>query len=93
MVQEPEEAQGQGVCVGPVDRGPGEEQGEQPPELLQVDAVLLQVGQAGVVALRGVAATRSAPIAAGQVFRLENEDGRNRFDRFNYRNRFNRDLM
>lgn len=49
--------------------GPGEQQVEQPPELLHVHAVLLQVRQAGVVALRGVAA--AAPVTAGQVLRLE----------------------
>ena len=48
--------------------GPGEEQHEEAPELLHVDAVLLQVGQAGVVALRQVGAP--SPVAAGQVLRL-----------------------
>lgn len=48
--------------------GPGEQQVEQAFELLHVDAVLLQVGQAGVVALCGVAA--AAPVTAGQVLRL-----------------------
>ena len=67
LVEQAEEAQGQGVGVRPV--GPGEQQVEQPPELLHVHAVLLQVRQAGVVALRGVAA--AAPVTAGQVLRLE----------------------
>lgn len=49
--------------------GPGEQQVEQAFELLHVDAVLLQVGQAGVVALSRVAA--AAPVTAGQVLRLE----------------------
>lgn len=66
MVEETEEAQSQGVRVGPV--GPGEQQLEEAFELLHVDAVLLQVGQAGVVALCGVAA--AAPVAAGQVLCL-----------------------
>jgi len=66
IVKETEEAQSQGVRVGP--GGPGEQQVEQASELLHVDAVLLQVGQAGVVALRGVAA--AAPVTAGQVLRL-----------------------
>lgn len=52
--------------------GPGEEQLEEDLELLHVDAVLLQVGQAGVVALRGVAA--AAPVAAGQVLCLQEDD-------------------
>lgn len=47
---------------------PREEHIEQALELLHVDAVLLQVGQAGVVTLRGVAA--AAPVTAGQVLRL-----------------------
>lgn len=49
--------------------GPGEQQVEQAFELLHVDAVLLQVGQAGVMALCGVAA--AAPVTAGQVLRLK----------------------
>lgn len=52
--------------------GPGEQQVEEPLELLYVDAVLLQVREAGVVALCWV--TAAAPVAAGQVLRLE---GRN----------------
>lgn len=54
--------------------GPGEEQVEQALELLHVDAVLLQVGQAGVMALCGVAA--AAPVTAGQVLRLHRGGGR-----------------
>lgn len=48
--------------------GPGEEEGEHALELLEVNAILLQVRQAGVVPLRGVAV--SSPVAAGQVFCL-----------------------
>lgn len=51
--------------------GPGEQQVEQAFELFHVDAVLLQVGQAGVMAFCGVAA--AAPVAAGQVLCLERE--------------------
>lgn len=72
LVKETEEAQSQGVRVGPV--GPGEQQLEEAFELLQVDAVLLQVGQAGVMTLCGVAA--AAPVTAGQVFRLKYGRGR-----------------
>lgn len=54
--------------------GPGEEQREEDLELLHVDAVLLQVGQAGVVALRGVAA--AAPVAAGQVLCLQEDNNK-----------------
>ena len=74
MVEQAEEACGQGVRVGLV--GPGEEQHKEAPELLHVDAVLLQVGQAGVVALRQVGAP--SPVAAGQVLRLmrQKEGGR-----------------
>lgn len=49
--------------------GPGEEELEEALELLGVNAVLLQVGQAGVVALRWVAA--ASPVTAGQVLRLK----------------------
>lgn len=49
--------------------GPGEQQVEQAFELLHVDAVLLQVGQAGVVTLCGVAA--ATPVTAGQVLGLK----------------------
>lgn len=52
--------------------GPGEEQLEEDLELLHVDAVLLQVGQAGVVALSGVAA--ASPVAAGQVLCLQEDN-------------------
>lgn len=72
LVKETEEAQSQGVRVGPV--GPGEQQLEEAFELLQVDAVLLQVGQAGVMTLCGVAA--AAPVTAGQVLRLKYGRGR-----------------
>lgn len=67
MVEETEETEGQWVGVGSV--GPGEQQVEQALELLHIDAVLLQIWQAGVVALCGV--TAAAPVAAGQVLRLE----------------------
>lgn len=43
--------------------GPREQQVEETLKLLHVDAVLLQVRQAGVVALRGVAA--ATPVTAG----------------------------
>lgn len=69
LVKETEEAQSQGVWVGSV--GPGEQQVEQAFELLHVDAVLLQVGQARVVALCGVAA--ATPVTAGQMLCLERE--------------------
>lgn len=42
---------------------PGEKKHEQALELLKVDAVLLQVRQAGVVPVQGVAAP--APVTAG----------------------------
>ena len=67
MVKHTEEAQSQGVRLGSV--GPGEEQLEEAFKLLHVNAVLLKVRQAGVVTLRGVAAT--APVTAGQVLRLK----------------------
>lgn len=67
LVEQTEEAHGQQVRLGAV--GPGEELLEEALELLHVDAVLLQVRQAGVVALRRVAA--AAPVAAGQVLRLD----------------------
>lgn len=66
MVKLTEQAQSQGVRLGSV--GPGEQQLEEAFKLLHVNAVLLQVRQAGVVTLRGVAAT--APVTAGQVLRL-----------------------
>lgn len=48
---------------------PGGQGAEKLRELSAVDAVLLQVGQAGVVALRWVAA--ASPVTAGQVLRLK----------------------
>lgn len=48
---------------------PGEKQHEHALELLKVDAVLLQVRQAGVVPVQGIAAP--TPVAAGQVFCLK----------------------
>lgn len=47
---------------------PWEEQCEEPLELFYVDAVLLQVGQARVVAAHGV--TSAAPVTAGQMLCL-----------------------
>lgn len=41
-------------------------------KLARVDAVLLQVGQTGVVAFRG--RTAGAPVAARHVFGLKNKD-------------------
>lgn len=67
MVEQTEEAHGQQVRLGAV--GPGEQLLEEAFELLYVDAVLLQVRQAGVVALCRVAA--AAPVTAGQMLRLE----------------------
>lgn len=49
--------------------GPREQEVEQSLKLLHVDAVLLQVGQAGVVPLRRV--TAAAPVTAGQVLCLK----------------------
>lgn len=72
MVEQTEEAHGQQVRLGAV--GPGEQLLEESFELLRVDAVLLQVRQAGVVALCWVAA--AAPVAAGQVLRLDSQQGR-----------------
>lgn len=72
MVEQTEEAHGQQVRLGAV--GPGEQLLEEAFELLRVDAVLLQVRQAGVVALRWVAA--AAPVAAGQVLRLDSQEAR-----------------
>lgn len=72
MVEQTEEADGQQVRLGAV--GPGEQLLEESFELLRVDAVLLQVRQAGVVALCWVAA--AAPVAAGQVLRLDSQEGR-----------------
>ncbi len=48
--------------------GPGEEQCKQHFELLQIDAVLLQVRQARVVPAHGV--TGAAPVTAGQMLSL-----------------------
>ncbi len=66
VVQQTEDAQGQviGVCAA----GPGEEQRKQHFELLQIDAVLLQVRQARVVPAHGV--TGAAPVTAGQMLSL-----------------------
>lgn len=66
MVQQTEDAQGQVVCVCAA--GPGEEQRKQHFELLQIDAVLLQVRQARVVPAHGV--TGAAPVTAGQMLSL-----------------------
>lgn len=66
LVQQTEKARRQQVRLGAV--GPGEELLEEPLELLHVDAVLLQVGQTGVVALCWVAA--ASPVTAGQMLRL-----------------------
>lgn len=49
--------------------GPGEQELEEAFELLHVDAVLLQVGQAGVMTFCGVAA--AAPVTAGQMLCLK----------------------
>lgn len=49
---------------------PGKEQHEHALELLKVDAVLLQVRQAGVVSVQGIAAP--TPVAAGQMLSLKN---------------------
>lgn len=59
--------------------GPGEQELEEAFELLHVDAVLLQVGQAGVMTLCGVAA--AAPVTAGQVLclKLRGERGENSY--------------
>lgn len=70
MVEQTEEAHGQQVRLGAV--GPGEQLLEETFELLYVDAVLLQVRQAGVVALCRVAA--AAPVTAGQMLRLDLQD-------------------
>lgn len=43
--------------------GPGKEQSKHALEQLKVDAVLLEIGQAGVVPVQGVAAP--TPVAAG----------------------------
>lgn len=48
---------------------PGKEEHKHALELLEVDAVLLQVRQAGVVPVRGIAAP--TPVAAGQMFSLK----------------------
>lgn len=67
LVQKTEESHSQRVRVGSV--GPGEQQVEQALKLLNVNAVLLQVRQAGVMTLCGIAA--AAPVTAGQVLGLE----------------------
>lgn len=54
--------------------GPGKEERKHALELLKVNAVLLQVRQAGVVPVQRIAAP--APVAAGQVFRLQNQANR-----------------
>lgn len=67
LVEQPEEADSKaiGVCA----TGPGKEHQEQALKLLQVHAVLLQVGQTRVMTVHRV--TRAAPVTAGQVFGLE----------------------
>lgn len=67
LVEKAEEADGEtiGVCAA----GPGKEHQEQSFKLLQVHAVLLQVGQAWVVSVHRV--TGATPVTAGQVFGLE----------------------
>lgn len=67
LVEQAEEADSEavGVCAA----GPGKEHREQPLKLLQIHAVLLQVGQAGVMTVHRV--TRAAPVTAGQVFGLK----------------------
>lgn len=67
LVKETEESHSQGVGVRPI--GPGEQQVEEAFELLYINAVLLQVGQAGVMALCGVAA--ATPVTAGKMLRLK----------------------
>lgn len=66
LVQESEEAGRQRGTVAPAH--PGRQCGEQLGELKRVDAVLLQVWQAGVVAVGRRAA--GAPVTAGHVFGL-----------------------
>lgn len=61
MVKKTEEAYSQGLRMGSI--GPREQQVEETLKLLHVNAVLLQVRQAGVMALCGVAA--AAPVTAG----------------------------
>lgn len=67
LVKETEESHSQGVGVRPI--GPGEQQVEEAFELLYINAVLLQVGQAGVMTLCGVAA--ATPVTAGKMLRLK----------------------
>lgn len=68
LIQELEQAGGQHLGVSAT--RPGKEQHEHALELLKVDAVLLQVRQAGVVPVQGIAAP--APVAAGQMLSLKN---------------------
>lgn len=51
--------------------GPGKEKSKHPLELLEVNAVLFQVRQAGVVPVQRVAAP--APVAAGEMFCLKTQ--------------------
>ena len=69
FIKQTEKADSQRFWVGSV--GPGEQQAEQALKLLHVYAVLLQVRQAGVMALGGIAA--ASPVTAGQVLGLERE--------------------
>lgn len=52
---------------------PGSERDEELTELKRVDAVLLQVRQAGIVTLSGRAA--GTPVTAGHVFGLDRQNG------------------
>lgn len=66
-VEEPEEANSQGIRVDTA--SPGEEYIEEACELLQINAVLVQVGQAGVMPVCWAA--RPTPVAGGQILCLQ----------------------